>query len=156
MTTIIVPFYGYLNSRIKRLWNITKIAKRRSLCLSKQDEVGSNVIAVDVQKRKLLYVKKTTKVSSCLIIDLTNLENCLLRKEYNTIGAGELNTKKLPYFLKSIFLSLGFRNNSSRVILPLYQSETDGYEDVIQVEAKAKEWQTIVSKFKPAHIKERA
>lgn len=156
MTTNIVPFYGYLDSRIRRVWNITKIAKKRSLYFSSPDEVGANVIAVDVQRRKLLYLKKTTKASSCLIIDLSTLENCSVRKEYNSIDAGELKNKKLHNFLKSIFLNLGFKNNSNRIMLPLYEEETDRYEDVIQVEAKAKKWETIVSKFRPVQIKERA
>jgi hypothetical protein len=153
MTTMIVPFYG-LNSKIKRLWNITKLAKKRSLYFSSRDEVGSNVIAVDAQKRKLLYLRKAPNTSSCLIIDLSTLEKCSVRKEYNSISAGELKTKKLHHFVKSIFLNLGFKNNSNLIMLPLYQAETDSHEDVIQVEAKAKKWETIVSKFKPMHIKE--
>jgi hypothetical protein len=154
MTTIIVPFYDYLNGRIKRLWNITNIAKRRSLYFSSHDEVGSNVIAVDVNKRKLLYLKKASNTSSCLIIDLSTLEKCSVRKEYNSISAGELKTKKLHHFLKSIFLHLGFKNKAGAITLPLYQVEKDSNEDIIQIEAKARKWETIVSKFKPMHIKE--
>jgi len=154
MTTIIVPFYGYLNSRIKRLWNITKIAKRRSLYFSSKDEVGANVIAVDAQKRKLLYLKKASSTSSCLIIDLTTLERCSVRKEYNSIAAGELKTRKLHHFLKSIFLNLGFKNGSRTITLPLYEAETDNQEDVGQIEIKAKRWETIVSKLLPIQIKE--
>lgn len=156
MTTIIVPFYGYLNSRIKRLWNITKIAKRTSLYFLSQDEVGANVIAVDAQKRKLLYLKKASNTSSCLIIDLSNLEKCSVRKEYNSINAGELKTRKLHHFLKSIFLNLGFKNDSRTITLPLYETETDSQEDVEQIEIKAKRWETIVSKLLLIQIKERA
>lgn len=93
MTTVIVPFYSYLNTRIKRLWNLTKIAKTRSLYLSIHDEVGANVIALDARKRKLLYLRKAPNTSSCLIIDLTNLEDCSITKEYDSIDAGELKSK---------------------------------------------------------------
>lgn len=154
MTTIVAPFYGYLNSRIKRLFNITKIARKRSLSLSNQDEAGSNVIAVDVQKMKLFYLKKTSKASSYQVIDLRTLQKCSIKKEYASISAGELKSKKLHLFLKSIFLKLCFKNDSEVITLPLYQAEIDGPEDVIQVEAKAKKWETIVSRFKPMHIKE--
>jgi hypothetical protein len=69
MTTIIVPLFRYLDSRIKKLWSITKLRKRRSLNISNQDEIGANVIALDVVKRKLLYAKKTPNISLYLIID---------------------------------------------------------------------------------------
>lgn len=156
MTTVLVPFYGYLNNRIKKLWNLTKIAKRGSFYFSSQDEVGANVIALDTQKRKLLYLKKTPGSPSCLIIDLNNLEKCSVKKEYNSIIAGELKTKKLNHFLKSIFLNLGFKNCSRTVALPFYIAETDSQEDVLQVEVKAKKWETIVSKLLPIQIRERA
>ena len=156
MTTIIVPFYRYLNGKIKRLWNKTKTAKRNNLHFSSQDEVGSNVIAVDTQKRKLLYLKRASNSASCLIIDLSTLEMCSLRKEYSSISAGDLKVKKLHHFLKSIFLNLGFKNSGRLISLPLYQAEKDVHEDVIQAEAKARKWETIVSKLLPVQIKERA
>jgi hypothetical protein len=148
MTTIIIPFYGYLNSRINKLWNITKIAKKRRLNFSNREGIGSNVLAVDEQKRKLIYLKNTPNTSSCLLIDLSTLDRCSVTKEYNSIPAGYLENKKLSHFLKNILLNLSFKNNSKKIILPLYQAEKDNGEDVIQLEAKAKKWETIISKFK--------
>lgn len=156
MTTIIVPFAGFLNSRIKRLCNITKLAKRTSLTISNQDVVGANVIALDVVKGRLLFAKKTPDTSSCLIIDLKNLETCSIRKEYNSINAGELKTRKLHHFLKSIFLDLVFKNGSSAVSLPLFDSKKEQQDNIEQLEAKAKKWATIVSKLLPTQIRERA
>ncbi len=101
MKTVIVTFYGYLNSSIKRPWNIMKLAKKRSLNISNQDELGTHVIALDTINRKLLYAKTTPNTSSCSIIDLNDLEACSIKKEYNSINAGELETKKLPNFLKT-------------------------------------------------------
>lgn len=154
MTTIVVPFYGYLNSKIKRLWSITKFAKRRSLFFTSHDEIGANLIALDAQKRKLLYFKKRSNGSCCLIVDLSNLEKCSIKKEYNSINAGELKSKKLHRFLKGIFLNLGFKNPSRVVTLPFYIAETDLQEDVAQAEVSAKKWEEIVSKFKPAGLRE--
>ena len=156
MTAVIVPFYGYLNSRIKRLWNITKLAKKRSLNISNQDEVGANVIGLDVAKRKLLYAKKTANTSSCLIIDLNNLERCTIKKEYNSINAGELKTRKLHHFLKSIFLHFVFKNGSGTLSLPLFVSQKEQEVNIEQLEAQAKKWESIVSKLLPIPIRERA
>jgi hypothetical protein len=154
MTTIIVPSCGYLNSGIKKLWNIAKLAKKRSLQISNEDEVGDNVIALDVVKRKLLYAKKTPETSSCLIIDLNNLEKCTIKKEYTSINAGELQTKKLHHFLKSILLHLVFKNGSSAVSLPLFDGQKEQQGNVEQLEAHAKKWETLVTKLLSIPIKE--
>jgi hypothetical protein len=153
---MIVPFYGYLNNRIKRLLNINKLAKRRRLNFLSQDEVGANIIALDLPKRKLLYVKKAPDTSSCLIIDLNNLEKCTIKKEYNSINAGELKSKKLHHFLKSIFLNLVFKNGSRTVSLPLFDVRKDEQDNIEKLEAQAKKWKSIVSKLLPNQIRERA
>ena len=156
MKTIIVSFYGYLNSRIKKPWNITKLAKGRCLNISNQDEVGPHVIALDMMKRKLLYVKTTPTASSCSIIDLNDLEACSIKKEYNSIDAGELKTKKLHHFLKSVFLNLVFKNGSRTVSLTLFDAQKEQPGNIEQLEAKAKKWESIVSKLLPVHIGDRA
>src|SRR5690349_20226125 len=101
MTTIIVPIHGYLKSRFKNLFSITRLARLRRLNLSNSDEVGLHFIALDAVKRKLLFVKNTPAVSSCLIIDVNHLKACTIQKEYRSINAGELKSKKLYHFLKN-------------------------------------------------------
>lgn len=155
MTTVIVPIYGYLNRKIKGLLNLAEIAKTRSLHFSTEDEVGTNVIALDAIKRKLLYLKKAPNISSCLIIDLNKIASCSIRKQYNSINAGDLNTKKLQDFLKNIFINLSFKNGSATLSLPFYDPQKDKACDVEQLEEKAKKWETIVSKLLPIQIKER-
>lgn len=156
MTTIIVPFAGFVNSRLKRLWNITKFAKRRRLTISNLDEMGSNVIALDVIKRKLLYAKKSCAASSCMIINLNNLAGCSIRKEYSSINAGELKSKKLHHFLKTVFLKLVFKNGSGGVSLPLFDAQKEQPDNIEQLEAQAKKWEGIVSNLLVARITERA
>ncbi|GEO07813.1 hypothetical protein [Segetibacter aerophilus] len=154
MRTIIVPLYGYLNSRIKKLWNLTKFAKKRSLHFSSHDEVGANIMALDVLKRKLLYAAKTPGTTSCLIIDLNDLQACSVKKEYSGIAPGELKSKKLHHFLKSIFLNLVFKNRT--VSLRLYDAKKQQQGGVEQLETQAKKWQRDLSKLLPVHMKERA
>jgi hypothetical protein len=156
MTTIIAPFSMKLTSKIQNAYNLAKAARKRNVCFSAHDALGVNVIALDIQQRKLLYLKQSLKASSCLIIDLNDVKQCSINKEYTGINAGELKTKKLQDFLKSIFLKLRFKSNSHTVTLPFYQAETDGEQDIEQVEAKAKRWETIISKHKLLQIIKRA
>ena len=145
MKTIIVPLRGYLNGRIKKFWSLTNFAKTRRFNISNQDDIGDNVIALDVVKRKLLYAKKNANTPSCLIIDLKDLDSCTLTRQYNSIGAGELSKKKLSEFLKSISLNLHFKNSPRIVSLPLFEAEHDVQGDREVIEAKAERWGNIVS-----------
>ncbi len=156
MKTIILPFAGYVKSNIKKLWNITKFAKKRNLSISNLDEVGDHLIALDTKKRKLLYAKTAPNTSSCLLLDLNNLEACSIKKEYSSIKAGELKANKLPYFLKSIFLNLAFKNDSGNILLPLFDAQKKQHGNIELLEAQSKKWQTNVSKLLPIQVKDRA
>ena len=151
-----MPFAGFLNSRFKRLFNISRLARRARLSISTQDNVGANVLALDSAKRKLLYAKTTPGTSSCLIIDLNSLEACSIKKEYSSINAGELKTKKLHHFLKSVFLKLVFKNGTGAVSLPLFDAQKESLDNLEQLEAKARKWEKLVSKLLPVPIGERA
>jgi hypothetical protein len=153
MRTVIVTFFGYLNNRIRRHWNISKLAKRRNLNISNQDEVGDYSIALDNKKRKLLYAKTCPDVSSCLLIDLNDLEACSIKKEYNSINAGELKTKQLHNFLRSVYLNLAFKNEPGIVSLTLFDARNEHQGDIEQVEAQARKWERIVSKSLPLRLK---
>jgi hypothetical protein len=154
MTSIVVPFTA-LNSRLKRFCNLTKFAKKIKLNISTQDEVGSNFIALDIVKRKLLYANRTLNSSSYLIVDLSKLKACTIRKEYNPIDAGELKTKKLHQFLKRVFLKLVFKDGSKAVSLPLFDAQKEGQQNIEHLEIRARKWENLVSKFLPVQIGQR-
>ena len=156
MTTIKVPLYGFLNSRLKRLFNVAKVAKEQRLRFSSLDEVGNGLIAIDTIKRKLVYLNNAPNDASCIIVDLNSLLNCTIKKQYNGINAGDLHKRKISDFLRSIFLHLSFKNNTAAITLPLYEAQNDKQDDVEQLEATAKKWETIVSKLLPVQLLERA
>jgi len=156
MRTVIMPVAGFLNSRFKRLCNISRLARWARLNITNQDDVGANVIGLDITKRKLLYAKKTPGASSYLIIDLNNLESCSIKKEYSNINAGELKAKKLHQFLKSVFLKLVFKNGTGAVSLALFDAQKESPENLEQLEAQARKWENLVSKLLPVPFEERA
>ena len=156
MTKIIVPLYGFFNRSIKRVLNLAKVAKYLRLSFSNFDEVGGGLIAIDTTKKKLLYLKNAPGTSSCLIVDLSNLKECTVKKQYDSINPGELNKKKLSDFLRSMFLSLRFKNDPAPFSLSLYEAQKDKQHEVEQLEAKAKKWETIFSKLLPTLVLERA
>lgn len=156
MRTVIVPGYGFLSSRFRKLWNITSLAKRQGLHLLNHEVVGAHVIALDASKRKLIFANTSPVSSSCLIIDLNNLETCSIKKEYTSIDAGALKNRKLYHFLKSVFLNLVFKNSSDTLALPLFNAQNEEVKNIEHLEAQAKRWESIISKVLPLRISDRA
>src|SRR3954451_12504388 len=110
MITIVAPLYRYLNGKIQafRKWN--KQADKRKLLFWKKEELGSNTIALDITKRKLLYFNQVNDKPGCLIIDLKDVHSCTIKKQYHGINAGDLLQKKLQDYLKSILMHFSFKD----------------------------------------------
>jgi hypothetical protein len=149
MTNIIVPFREYRNLRFYKMRSLEEFAKTHSLAISNHDETGAILLALDEVKRKLLYASTNAGTSSYLIADLNHLEICTVKKEYKTILAGKLKTKKLHHFLKSIFLNLVFKYGSGTLSIPLFDAQKDRNDNIEILEAKAKKWSSIISKLLP-------
>ena len=156
MATIVIPFYGYFNSKVKGLINLTKFGKRRSLHFSIHDEVGTNILGLDASKKNLIYINGSSPISSYVNVDLRNVVACSIKKKYDSIGAGELKTKKLKNFLKGIFLNFRFKNSKAIFSIPFYEAKKDNNRSADQSEAIAKKWKKIISELMPKLIMERA
>jgi|SRR5690242_2117349 len=110
-----------------------------------RDKLGSNVIALDAEKKQLLFLTNKSQIMSCRVIDLNSLNSCSVTKEYSNIKAGDLKRNKLSRFLKNIFLNL--RSGNEPVTLSVYNAQQDSNANVPLLESMAKKWQKIVSKF---------
>ena len=156
MITIVVHFYIYFNKKIKELRNRNKMTNNKKMLFWKQEIVGSNLIALDITKRKLLYFNEINNRSACLIIDLRHVNGCTVKKQYNGINAGGLMNKKLQDYLKSILLHLCFKNSNRTIALSFYEEQKNNSEDAACLELKAKEWETTISKLLTRQLAGRA
>ena len=121
--------------------------KDKNVSFSKEEALGENLIAIDTDKRKLMYFKKDTNIPSFLMIDLQDVDSCTIKKQYKSTDAGALKKNKLADYMKNIFLQLDFKNGSRKVDLPFFEDQKDKPEDIEQLEAKAKEWERMVTKL---------
>lgn len=145
MTTLIAPICTYIKRQTKDIQNPGHSLKDKNLSFSKQEEMGENVIALDTKKRKLIYFKKDANKPTFLMIDLQEVFSCTVKKQYKSIDAGALKKHKLGDYLKNIFLQFDFKNGSRKVNLPIFEDEKDRQEDIETLEAKAKDWESIVT-----------
>src|SRR4051794_2673451 len=156
MIMIVAPIYKYLNGKIKAFWRRNKLANKRKLLFWKKEELGSNIIALDITKRKLLYFNQVNDKPGCLIIDLKDVHSCTIKKQYHGINAGDLVQKKLQDYLKSILMHFSFKNGHQSIVLPFYEEQKNRKEEVECLETIAKEWEAIISKLLNRQIAERA
>src|SRR5688572_6659512 len=119
MKTTKVSIYRYFKNKFRTL---KAIAKQKQLSFSNQDAVADNIIALDSSKKELVYLPGGHP-SPGTIINLHDLSDCTLMKDYRSIDAGDLRKNKLQNYLKSIFLNLQFKNGTAPVKLSLYQAE---------------------------------
>ena len=145
MSAINIPLSRYLGRKIKKFWNLTALAKRFNLSLTKQESLRDQLIGLDSINRKLLLVKKEKDQAVCRVVDLQDLQHCSIKKVYSSIQAGDLQTKGLNHYLQSISLQLGFKTAAEPIAVHFYEN---GYNTVRQqslLEAAAKKWEGIVS-----------
>lgn len=153
MRIFIIPFYTWLTNKIKGSGKKPGTALRQLPFLI-QKRFSGDLIALDNRKNKLLFLKKVNNKPSCMIIDLKDLQNCTINKQYAGINAGELKNKKLSDFLKSIFLDLHFKNN--KISIPFFDQQQDGEKDIEALENEAVKWRSIISKMLPPPLCKRA
>lgn len=153
MKTFIVPLNKPLIKRIRKIWADTYKSKKHVLHSTGANNEGDRFMALDVPKKQLLYAKNKSNASSCLIIDLKHLEKCSIKKEYGHINAGELNSRKLYHFIKTIILKLVFKNGSGSLSIPLFDAQNETHNNIDKLEADVREWEDMVTKMLP--VKER-
>jgi hypothetical protein len=156
MIMIVDPLYRYLNGKIKTFWNRNKLINKRKFLFWKKEELGSNTIALDITKRKLLYFNQVNDKPGCLIIDLKDVHSCTIKKQYHGINAGDLMQKKLQDYLKSILMHFSFKDGHRAIALSVYEEQKNKKEEIECLEIKAKEWEATISKLLARQIAERA
>ena len=145
MTTIAVQLKDNMNRNVTGLFKNENILRNVFPDVTIRDKLGEGVIALDAEKKQLLFLSNGRETASCLVIDLNSLSGCSVTKEYSDIKAGDLKKNRLHKFLKNIFLNL--RSLKGPVKLSVYNAQNDLHADVKLLESKAKKWQSIVARF---------
>jgi hypothetical protein len=126
---------------------VSELGSRYNLSFSSQLVIGAKIIALDGIKKCLLVLETNKELSQPYIIDLNNVAAVTVRKTYGRINQGELKTKGIEEFLKTIDLQFQFRNNTETFVLPFYNSEIDHKRHRMTMIRNAKNWQMILSKM---------
>jgi hypothetical protein len=138
------------------LFCLSKLAAQHGLSFTSQEELLNKTIGLDGLQRKLLIVEKNNARYDCNVIDLEEVENCLVKKVYNSIDAGGLKAKRVEECLKTIVLQFNFNNDKPSSDLIFYENTVNSIYEMFELENKAKKWQIMLSKMIIVQAKERA
>jgi len=116
------------------------------LSFSSQEILKNKILGLDGIHRKFLVMEfeNDTKVTC---IDLSEIRECILKKEYDSVNHGSDRKAKIEQQLRGILLQFQFRNKREPVNISFYDSSINSIYEMAPLEAKAKDWEAMLSKM---------
>lgn len=113
------------------------------LTIDKKQTLNKNIIGLDRQNMKLVFVENTNIHQHIHLIDLEELSECRLIKQKNE-RKGYINKISLQCIFKE--------KNEPDMILPVYDDQFDKHYKMMRLSKKASYWQKTINIFKEPEI----
>jgi hypothetical protein len=127
----------------------SRLGSEHNLSFSAQEILKNHVIGLDGINRKLLILNtKKGEATPFVFFDVKQVKNTSVKMHYGTIRGGELNKKPLEQYLQTILLHLELEDSDEPVEVLFYDHQQDGLSSVRELEAKARQWETIIAKLR--------
>ena len=139
--------YKNIMSVKKVFLKLSELGSRLNLSFSSHVLLIDKVIALDGIKKKLLVANIADDLESSYMIELNEVKEISVSKTYSNIKPGQLNKKKFNEFLEKILLQFEFKNQDKKIILPFYEFDKHGVQNLDKLERNARIWQMILSKL---------
>ena len=133
-----------MNNMLK---HFSQLAMENNLNFSSQEVLKNSILGLDGISRKIIVVSKEEDFYTSLLIDLTEVKNCTVKKIYGTIKVGDLKSNKLEQYLEKIILHFDLIDKPA-VEIVFYKNIHNHIYDLQELEQKAKHWEAILSKMK--------
>ncbi|HEY6977804.1 MAG TPA: hypothetical protein VH396_16005 [Chitinophagaceae bacterium] len=125
------------------------------LSFSRQEVLRNKIIGLDSLKRTLL-VFEFAPVESVICINMAEIKNCTVAREYENVNIGTEKKSKIEKDLRSIVIQLDFINSVDPVSVSFYDSGLNSVYEMTELESKAKQWVSVLSKMIERDHKARA
>ena len=116
------------------------------LSFSNQEVLRNKIIGLDGLKRTLL-VFEFAPVKTVICINMAEIKNCRVAKEYENVNIGTEKKNKIEKHLKSIVMRFDFIHSAEPVSISFYDSGFNSVYEMAELEAKAKHWVSVLSKI---------
>jgi hypothetical protein len=126
--------------------HFSRLGVENNLNFSSQEILKNGILGVDGVRRKVLVVTREDDLLGSFIIDLKEVKNCTVKKNYGTINAGDLKNRKMEQYLEKIVLHFDL-NDKPPVEILFYKHFDSHIFEALELEQKARHWETIFSKL---------
>ena len=126
---------------------LNELGAKMNISFSRHLVTGNTIIGIDGIRKQLLIVQGNLKDTITWLLNLRSLKSVSIKKTYNSIPAGELDTKRFEDFLKSIDLHFEHNDGSDDTVITLYESGFDNAPDLRKLEKMVRNWQSVFSKL---------
>lgn len=133
-----------MNNMLK---HFSQLATENNLNFSSQEVLKNSILGLDGISRKIIVISKEEDFYTSLLIDLTEVKNCTVKKIYGTIKVGDLKSHKLEQYLEKIILHFDLIDKPP-VEIVFYKNIHNHIYELQELEQKAKHWEAILSKMK--------
>jgi hypothetical protein len=144
----------WINNKHKRkamnelLHHFSEAGTKNNLSFSSQELLPDCILGLDGIHRKLLIVnRKSADEVVGHLINLDEVKSCSVKKYYTAIPAGSLKSKRLEQLLESVVLHFELANGKSPMEIAFYKQVDHHIYQLQDLEQKAKDWETILSKM---------
>ena len=117
----------------------------RQLSFSRQEIIQNKIIGFD-GIQQVLMIAELDNNYDIICIAVKELTACRIEKIYYTTGETAIDKEKI---LKEINLMFHFYDNREPVYVVFYNNHNDSIYVMTDMETKAKEWQTAISRLIP-------
>ena len=136
------------------LTHFSKLGTENNLSFSSQEILQNCIIGLDGIQRKLLILKKNDEDKyDSLILDLNDMKSCSKKKIYRSVNIGTEKKEKFENQIDKIVLAFDFIDNRQPIQISFFDPVTNHIFAMQELEQKAKNWETILTKLLNTDIK---
>jgi hypothetical protein len=134
--------------------HFSKLGTENNLSFSSQEILENCIIGLDGIQRKLLFLKKIDEDKyDSFVLDLSDVKNCSTKKIYRSVNVGMGKKEKFENQIDKIVLAFDFIDNRHPIQIPFFDPVTNHIFAMRELEQKAKNWETILTKLLNTDLK---
>ena len=134
--------------------HFSKLGTENKLSFSSQEILENCIIGLDGIQRKLLILKKIDKdENDSILLDLNEVKKCSKKNIYTRVNIGTSKKERFENHLDKIVLDFDFIDNRQPVQILFFEPITNHIFAMLELEQKAKKWETILSQIANTGLK---
>ena len=134
--------------------HFSKLGTENNLSFSSQEILENCIIGLDGIQRKLLILKKIDKDEyDSILLDLNEVKKCSKKNIYTRVNIGTSKKERFENHLDKIVLDFDFIDNRQPVQILFFEPITNHVFAMLELEQKAKKWETILSQITNTGLK---